>query len=124
MNADDGYGGALAAYRATQELIRVGVAGMFIDVQKHPIKCPFLGIQDVLPREEYFGKIGAVLEARNKEDKDFVIVSRIDAAATLGDEELLTRAKGCLKLGVDVILPHAIPRAAKFKERNKCRFSG
>ena len=119
VDADDGYGGALAAYRTTQELIRVGAAGMFIDDQKHPTKCPFMGIQEVLPRDEYFGKMGAVLEARNKEDKDFIIVARIDAAATLGDEEMLARAKACVKLGVDVILPHAIPPAAKFKERGK-----
>ncbi len=119
VDADDGYGGALAAYRTTQELIRVGAAGIFMDDQKHPTKCPFMGIQEVVPRDEYFGKIGAVLEARDKEDKDFVIVARIDAAATLGDEELLVRAKACVKLGVDVILPHAIPPAAKFKERGK-----
>ena len=119
VDADDGYGGALAAYRTTQELIRVGVAGMFIDDQKHPTKCPFMGVQEVLPRDEYVGKIGAVLEARNKEDKDFIIVARIDAAATLGDDEMLARAKACVELGVDVILPHAIPPAAKFKERGK-----
>ena len=119
VDADDGYGGALAAYRTTQELIRAGAAGIFIDDQKHPTKCPYMGIQEVIPRDEYFGKIGAVLEARNKEDQDFVIVARIDAAATLGDEEMLVRAKGCVNLGVDVILPHAIPPDAKFKERGK-----
>ena len=54
------------------------------------------------------------MEARNKEDKDFVIVARIDAAATLGDEEMLARAKGCVKLGVDVILPYLIPPESKF----------
>ena len=53
VDADDAYGGALAAYRTTQELIRAGAAGMFIDDQKHPTKCPFLGIQEVLPRDEY-----------------------------------------------------------------------
>ena len=119
VDADDGYGGSLAAYRTTTELIKVGAAGMFLDDQKHPTKCPFLAVQEVLPREEFYGKIGAVLEARDKEDKDFVIVARIDAAATLGDEELLVRAKGCIKLGVDVILPHAIPPTSKFKVRNK-----
>ena len=119
IDADDAYGGALAAYRTTQELIRAGAAGMFIDDQKHPTKCPFLAIQEVLPRDEYYGKIGAVLEARNKEDMDFVVVARIDAAATLGDEELLVRAKACVKLGVDVILPHMIPPTSKFKERDK-----
>jgi methylisocitrate lyase len=38
VDADDGYGGALAAYRTTRELIRAGAAGLFLDDQKHPTK--------------------------------------------------------------------------------------
>lgn len=119
VDADDGYGGALAAYRTTLEIAKVGAAGIFVDDQKHPTKCPFMAVQEVLPRDEYLGKMGAVLEARDSEDKDFLIVARIDAAATLGDDELLARAKACVELGADVILPHAIPPSSKFGERNK-----
>jgi methylisocitrate lyase len=108
VDGDDGYGGALSAYRTTQEIIRVGAAGMFIDDQKHPTKGPSWGIQEVLPRDEYLGKIGAVLEARDKEDKDFVICARTDAAPTLGAEEMVARAKACMELGVDMILPQSI----------------
>jgi 2-methylisocitrate lyase-like PEP mutase family enzyme len=90
VDADDGYGGPLAAYRTTQDLARAGAAGMFIDDQRHPTKCPF-----------------------------FVIVARIDAAATLGDDEMLARAKACVELGIDVILPHAVPATSKFGERGK-----
>jgi len=108
VDGDDGYGGALSAYRTTQELIRVGAAGMFIDDQKHPTKGPSWGIQEVLPRNEYLGKVGAVLEARNKEDKDFFICARTDAAPTLGAEEMVARAKACMELGVDMILPQSI----------------
>jgi 2-methylisocitrate lyase-like PEP mutase family enzyme len=117
VDGDDGYGGALAAYRTTQELIRVGAAGMFIDDQKHPTKGPSWGIQEVLPRDEYLGKVGAVLEARDREDKDFFVCARTDAAPTLGAEEMVARAKACVKLGVDMILPQSItslvPKSAK-----------
>ncbi len=121
VDADDGYGGALAAYRTTQEIIRAGAAGMFIDDQKHPTESPSIGFQEVLPRDEYLGKMGAVLEARNNEDKDFLIVARIDALATLGAEETVARAKACLKLGADMILPQCLgfPRSSteSLKER-------
>ena len=90
-----------------------------MDDQKHPTKCPFMGIQEVLPRDEFYGKMKAVLEARDSLDKDFVIIGRIDAAATLGDEELLIRAQACVEMGIDVILPHAIPPTSKFPERTK-----
>jgi len=119
FDMEDGFGGALSAYRTAQELIRLGVAGIFLNDQKHPYKGPGLAIQEVIPRDEYMGKIGAVLEARDKVDKDVVVVARIEAGSTLGDEEVVARAKACLDLGVDVILPQARLPKSKFGLRTK-----
>jgi 2-methylisocitrate lyase-like PEP mutase family enzyme len=120
LSADDGYGGALAAYRTTEEVIRAGAAGMSISDRKSviPTRVPH-NLVEVLPRDEYLGKMGAVVEARNSEDKDFVIIARIEAGALLGDEEVVARAKGCVELGVDVILPHSRPAESKFGIRDK-----
>ena len=120
MGADDGFGSALAAYRTTQEAIGAGVDGIIISDQINliPVKTPH-NLAEVVPRDKYLGKIGAVLEARNKKDKDFIIVARIDAGATMGDEEVIIRAKACVKLGVDMILPHAVPFESKFKQKDK-----
>ena len=52
-------------------------------------------------------------------DKDVLIVSRIEAGSTMGDEEVIERAKACLKLGVDVILPQARLPQSKFGVRSK-----
>jgi 2-methylisocitrate lyase-like PEP mutase family enzyme len=120
VDADDAFGAMLSAYHNVQQLIRAGASGMFISD-----RAPFIlatephAVVDVLPRNEYYGKMKAAIEARNKEDKDFVLVARIDSGAKLGDEEVLIRAKECLKLGVDVILPHFRPPESKFGERNK-----
>ncbi len=119
FDAEDGFGGAISSYRTAQDLIRLGIAGMFLNDQKHPYKGPGLAIQEVVPRDEYLGKIGAVLEARDKEDKDVVIVARIEAGSTMGDDEVVKRAKACLKLGVDVILPQARLPQSKFGVRSK-----
>ena len=119
FDMEDGFGGALAAYRTAQDIIRLGVAGIFLNDQKHPYKGPGLAIQAVIPRAEYLGKIGAVLEARDKEDKDVVVVARIEAGSTLGDDEVIERAKACLNLGVDVILPQARLPKSKFGLRSK-----
>ena len=108
VDADDGYGGALAAYRTTQELIRAGAAGMFIDDQKHPTKCPALGTQEVVSIDEYVGKLGAVMEAREKEDKDFFICARTDALRVEGVDSMLARTKAALNVGVDMLLPQGI----------------
>ena len=119
FDMEDGFGGALAAYRTAQDIIRLGVAGIFLNDQKHPYKGPGLAIQAVIPRDEYLGKIGAVLGARDKEDKDVVVVARIEAGSTLGDDEVIERAKACLNLGVDVILPQARLPKSKFGLRSK-----
>ena len=120
LGAGDGYGGALVAYHTTQEVIRAGVAGIVISDQKNLLlaRTPH-NMGEVLPRDEYLGKIGAVLEARNEEDKDFIIVARIDAGATMGDEEVIARAKACVKLGADLVLPHSVPRESKFAQKDK-----
>jgi 2-methylisocitrate lyase-like PEP mutase family enzyme len=116
VDADDGYGNALAAYQLTQAIIGVGAAGLFIDDQTNPSYCPgILGpMPKVVSRDVYFGKISAVLEARNKLDKDFVVIARTDAGNSMGEEEVLARAKACVKLGADVILPMPILPTSKF----------
>jgi methylisocitrate lyase len=120
VEAEDGFGGALAAYRATREFIKKGIAGIVISDRKHTMlmRAPH-NLVEVLPIEEYLSKMGAIIEARNKEDRDFVIIARIDAGAVIGDEEAIARAKGCVKLGVDIIQPQTPPPQAKFKEKDK-----
>jgi len=78
---------------------------------------PGIAIQEVLPRDEYLGKMGAILEARDKEDRDFVVCARIDAAATLGVEETVARAKACVTLGVDMIFPTHCPLGDGIREK-------
>ena len=120
VGVEDGWGGALASYRTVQEVIRAGAAAIYINDQKHLklIRTPH-NLVDVLPRDEFLGKMGAVLEARDKEDQDFIIIARIDAGATMGDEEVIARAKACIKLGVDIILPLAIPPESKYPRKDK-----
>jgi len=120
VGVEDGWGGALASYRTVQEVIRAEVAGLYINDQKHLklIRTPH-NLADVLPMDEFLGKMDAVLEARDKEDKDFIIIARIDAGATMGDAEVIARAKACIKLGVDIILPHAIPPESKYPRKDK-----
>jgi methylisocitrate lyase len=120
VGADDGYGGALAAYRTTEEIIRGGAAAIYISDRTHQLlsRTPH-NLVEVLPRDEYLGKMSAVIEARNSLDKDFVVVARIDAGATMGYEEVIARSKACTALGVDIILPHAVPPESRFKRQDK-----
>ena len=109
VDASNGYGGPLSVYQTIQELERAGVAGCFIEDQAFPPICPFIGTPNVIAKEEFLPKLRAALDAR--EDRDFVVIARTDAAATLGVEEALRRGKAYREAGADVIIPAAgMPR--------------
>lgn len=120
VNMDDGFGGALGAFRTTEELIKTGAAAIYLSDRKPVIsaRVPH-NMLEVLPRAEYLGKMGAVVEARNGLDRDFLIFARIDAGALHGDEEVVARAKALVKIGVDVIVPHQRPPNSKYGIRDK-----
>ena len=120
VNVDDGFGGALGAFRTTEELIRAGAAATYLSDRKPviPARVPH-NMLEVLPRAEYLGKMGAIVEARNGMDKDFLIFARIDAGALSGDDEVVARAKALVKMGVDVIVPHQRPPQSKYGIRDK-----
>ena len=120
VNVDDGFGGALGAFRTTEELIRAGAAAIYLSDRKPviPARVPH-NMLEVLPRAEYLGKMGAIVEARNGMDKDFLIFARIDAGALNGDDEVVARAKALVKMGVDVIVPHQRPPQSKYGIRDK-----
>lgn len=73
---DTGYGNALNVRRTVREFERAGVAGVLLEDQTSPKRCPALGTNELLPVEEAAGKVRAAVEAR--EDPDFIIIGRTD----------------------------------------------
>ncbi len=111
VDGEAGFGNVLNLRRALRELEAAGVAGMHIDDQVTPIKCPWLigGISSaVIPREEMVGKIHAVLD--NRQDPDFVLIVRSQVLNTEYDrqgrylEEQIRRVRAYKEAGADVIL--------------------
>jgi 2,3-dimethylmalate lyase len=111
VDGEAGFGNVLNLKRTLRELENAGAAGMHIDDQVTPIKCPWLigGISSaVIPLEEMVGKIHAVLDSRR--DSDFVLIVRSQVLNTEYDrqgrylEEQIRRAQAYKKAGADVIL--------------------
>ncbi|WP_179276712.1 isocitrate lyase/PEP mutase family protein [Rhodococcus sp. RS1C4] len=103
FDADTGYGSALNVTRAVQEFENAGVAGIKLEDQVTPKRCGVLDIPiPVLTEREYLGKIEAALWAR--QDPDFVIVARTDAANTLGAEAAARRAQLAIDAGADAAM--------------------
>src|SRR5579875_3465951 len=104
-DADTGYGNPLNVRRTVREYERAGVAGLHLEDQVWPKKCGHMEGKQVIPMEEMVQKVRAAVEAR--EDPDFVIIARTDAAAVLGFEEALRRGRAYREAGADVIFIEA-----------------
>ncbi|MCM3767771.1 oxaloacetate decarboxylase [Neobacillus niacini] len=109
---DTGYGNAVSVIRSVQEFERAGAAGVIIEDQVSPKRCPICvdELNNILPIEEAVGKIRAAAEGRLK--KDTVIIARTDAT---NPEEAIKRAKLYRDAGADLVQP--ISKAFKTKEQ-------
>ncbi|HXG50005.1 MAG TPA: oxaloacetate decarboxylase [candidate division Zixibacteria bacterium] len=118
VDADTGYGNALAVLRTVRELERAGAAGIVIEDQVASKKCAMIEAEHpVVPAEEHAAKIRAACAARS--DPDFVIGARTDAAADLGLDEAIRRGFLYAEAGADLLniqvagLPQEIERIGR-----------
>ncbi len=102
-DVDDGFGGVINVMRTTSEVIRAGLAGMYIEDQEFPKKCPFLGGNTVVSTETMLRKLRAVVKVRKEEDPDFVIIARTFSSRAIGIEEAIKRGVAYAKDGADAI---------------------
>lgn len=105
VDADTGYGNPLSVWKLVTELEAVGAAGIFLEDQKWPKRCGHMSGKEVIPKEEYFQKLQAALDARKS--KDFIIVARTDARAPEGLDAAIERGLQYKKIGADAIFVEA-----------------
>jgi 2-methylisocitrate lyase-like PEP mutase family enzyme len=103
VDGDTGHGNALNTIRTVQLFEAAGAAGIFLEDQVWPKKCGHMAGKRVVPREEWFSKLAAALEHRDR----LFVVARTDARAAVGLEEACERARLAAALGVDAIFVEA-----------------
>ena len=85
---EEGYGNAISVADSVRDFEAAGLAGVHIDDEALPSKCPFLpGIprNELISVDEMCGKIKAAIDART--DKDFKIIARSDVIGTVAIDE-------------------------------------
>jgi 2,3-dimethylmalate lyase len=112
VDFDAGYGDIKMAWRQAKQLIRQGVAGIFLEDQVQPKRCGHFEGKQVVPVGEMVAKISALREI----DDDYVLVARTDAIAVEGDEAALERAHAYWEAGADVTFVEA-PTSRKTLEK-------
>jgi 2-methylisocitrate lyase-like PEP mutase family enzyme len=104
-DADTGYGNALQVRRTVQQYELAGVAGLHLEDQVAPKRCGHLAGKQVVPVEEFVGRIRAAVEART--DPDLLIIARTDAIAVTGFEDAIGRAEAAARVGADILFVEA-----------------
>jgi methylisocitrate lyase len=100
-DADTGYGNVLNVARTVREMERAGAAGMAIEDQVSPKRCPAAAASvPVVPLADGVARIRAAVDARR--DPDFLIIARTDA---VDPSEAIDRAAHYAEAGADVVQP-------------------
>lgn len=102
VDVDTGFGGVHNVARTVFQLERAGAAGLHIEDQALPKKCPLLDGRMLVSEDAAVNRIRAALEARS--DPDFLIIARCDGDAVSYDE-LVRRSNLYLEAGADMVLP-------------------
>ena len=102
-DVDEGFGGINNVMRTTREVIRSGLAGMYIEDQVFPKRCPALGGNKVISLEDMIIKLKIASKVRSEEDPDFVIIARTHSSRTIGIEEAVRRGIKYAEVGADAI---------------------
>jgi 2-methylisocitrate lyase-like PEP mutase family enzyme len=110
VDIDTGYGNPLNVQRIVRDLEEMGAGGVFLEDQVWPKRCGHMTGKDVIPGEEFVPKLRAAIDARRS--KEFIIVARTDARATLGLQEAIRRGIEYYEIGADVIFVEA-PRTLR-----------
>ncbi|HUB48197.1 MAG TPA: isocitrate lyase/PEP mutase family protein [Acetobacteraceae bacterium] len=105
-DADTGYGNAVNVHFTVHGFETAGLAGVMIEDQVWPKRCGHMAGKDVISAEEGAQKIRAAAEARV--DPDFIIMSRTDALATHGLDEVIRRLNLYAEAGADLLFADAV----------------
>jgi 2-methylisocitrate lyase-like PEP mutase family enzyme len=108
-DGDTGYGNAINVKRTIHGYAQAGLACAMIEDQVAPKRCGHTRGKQTVERKEAFARVQAAVDAR-EEGADILILARTDAAATVGFDEALLRAKEFARIGVDITFVEA-PRS-------------
>lgn len=106
VDIDTGWGGAFNIARTIREMIRAGAAGVHIEDQVAQKRCGHRPNKEIVSREEMSDRIKAAVDA--KTDDAFIVMSRTDALAVDGLEEVIERARLSEQAGADAIFAEAM----------------
>lgn len=121
-DADTGYGGPNMVRRTLHAYARAGVAGLHIEDQVQEKRCGHLLGKQLVPREVWYARLRAAVQAREEIESEIVLIARTDARAGEGFDEAVERLRGAVDAGADVLFLEALQN--KDEARRACELLG
>jgi methylisocitrate lyase len=113
VDADTGFGEAMNAARAVQELEDAGVAALHIEDQVNPKRCGHLAGKSIVDEDTAVHRIRSAALARR--DENLHIIARTDVRAVDGLQAAVERAKALVGAGADIVFPEALTDLSEFE---------
>lgn len=113
-DADTGYGNALNVWFTVRGFEAAGVCAIMLEDQVSPKRCGHMAGKAVISQDEMVQKIRAAVDAR--QDPDFIIKARTDAAGTHGVEEAIRRLNAYAEAGADCLFADALLSATDIEK--------
>ncbi|MBI2674613.1 MAG: isocitrate lyase/PEP mutase family protein [Candidatus Yanofskybacteria bacterium] len=88
VDIDDGYGNVNNVIRTVSELLALLSIGAFhIEDQRYPKRCGHIKGKEVLPLDEFLGKLKAAIDTRDKINPYCKVIARTDAFSAAGGKK-------------------------------------
>ena len=85
VDIDDGYGGVHNVRRIVTDLLtKTSIAAFHIEDQRNPKRCGHIAGKELIPEDEFLGKLRAAIDVRREIDPRRVIIARTDAFSAAG----------------------------------------
>ena len=101
-DGETGFGGVHNIARLVRDMEACGIAGIQIEDQANPKRCPALEGRSLVDIDEHIVRIRAAIAARH--DPDFLVIARSDADS-VSQAELILRCNRYLAAGADMAMP-------------------
>ena len=97
-------------------MIEAGAGAIHMEDQVEAKRCGHRPGKHLVSKEEMGGRVKAAVAARDKADKDFVIMARCDALAGEGLEAVIERSTYYVECGADMIFAEAMTDLSHYQQ--------
>ena len=100
VDIEDGYGGPINVYRTCKRIAKAGAAAVLMEDESSPGFARDIVAENLLPRQDYYNKVKAALDALA--GTGCILIARTNINPAINIEEGIERCLGSLELGAEM----------------------